>query len=108
MKIKWEYEFQDLEVIVEAFSPVIFPAMNHRDTKVARSVIYAVILKLRKKLLDEQHKRAEAKKKLSTKLEYHEAHFLERFLQITHIWIKNDFEINVIERHIFQLNQKLA
>ncbi len=110
MKIELKITFSQLEALVLAFSVITEPPINHRDTKVARSVLDKVIVKLKKKHIDESMKSSlfSQKKKFKISLEYYEAHFLEKFLEIIIAFCDKDYERVILSKIMAEINQKLA
>lgn len=110
MKIDLKITFSQLEVLVLAFSVMTEPPIQHRDTKVARSVLDKVMIKIKKKHIDESVKSSlfSQKKKFKVSFEYYEAHYLEKFLEIIIAFCDKDYENAVITRIIAELNQKLT
>ncbi|WP_329804385.1 hypothetical protein [Flavobacterium facile] len=110
MKIDLKITFSQLEVLVLAFSVMTEPPIQHRDTKVARSVLDKVMIKIKKKHIDESVKSSlfSQKKKFKLSFEYYEAHFLEKFLEIILSFSHEDYERTVITIIMAELNQKLT
>jgi hypothetical protein len=110
MKIDIKITFSQLEVLVLAFSTLTEPPIQHRDTKVARSVLDKVMIKIKKKHIDESIKSSlfSQKKKFKLSFEYYEAHFLEKFLEIIIALCDKDYERTVLTRIVAEINQKLT
>lgn len=110
MKIDLKITFSQLEVLVSAFSVITEPPIQHRDTRVARSVLDKVMVKIKKKHIDESMKSSlfSQKKKFKLSFEYYEAHFLEKFLEIIITFCDKDYEHTVLTRITAEINQKLA
>jgi hypothetical protein len=110
MKVDIKITFSQLQVLVQAFQLLTPEPINNRDVKVARSVIDKVVVRLKKKHIDESVKTSlfTEKKKFKLSFEYYEAHFLEKFLEIIVIMVDNIYWLNVLNTIRSQINQKLA
>jgi hypothetical protein len=110
MKIDLKLSPQQLDALVFSFKSIDTIPVNDREVKVARSVLDKVILKFRKKHLETKQMMTlfTKKKKLSFSLEYHEAHYLERFVTIMDSFAMSEYDRNVLRFIKSGLNQKLA
>jgi hypothetical protein len=111
-KIDLKITFSQLEVLVSCFSVLTEPPINHRDTKVARSVLDKLMVKIKKKHIDFSSKNSflafRYSKRINIPLEYYEAHFLEKFLELIITFCKQEYELMTLRRITSEINQKLA
>lgn len=110
MKIPIKISLQQLGSLVYSFNHIVAIPVTDREEKVRRSCLDPIIIKLKKKHVDEAYKANifTPKKKLSFSMEFHEAHYLEKFLIIIDEFPLNEYDRNVLRFIRHDLNQKLA
>lgn len=112
MKITLKLSAKQLGAFVFQSNCINAQPVNHREIKVARSVIDKVLLKLRKKHLDVQGLPCKNRKlqiiKYTFSFEYHEAHFLEKCCDVLLTFPMNEYDRNVLNLIKDNLNQQLA
>jgi hypothetical protein len=98
-----------LKVLVDTFKNTITPEENNPQQKCARSILSKLILKIKKKQLDELQKTDifSSKKKIKISMEYHQAYYLQDFLIAVNYVNLDQYERNVVSIIITDLNQKL-
>ena len=109
MKIDLKLNIMQLKVLVDTFQQVVTPEESDCYQKAAKSVLSKVILKIKKKQLDELQKVDifSSKKKNKISMAYHEAFFLYQFLLLIDHNVLDTYEGNVISIIESELNQKL-
>lgn len=110
MKITVKISLQQLEALVQSFNHIAAIPLMNREQKVRRSCLDRIVIKLKKKHVEEAYKANlfTSKKKLTFSMEFDEAHFLENFLTIIDEFPLNDYDRNVLMAIRHDLNQKLA
>lgn len=111
MKVNLKISPQQLNALVFHFPKPPHASTKVRDIRVARSVLDKVILKFQKKHLETQLQASDfftQPKKVSFSLEYFEAHYLEKFIEVVETFPMNDYDRNVLRLIKSNLNQKLA
>lgn len=112
MKITLKLSAKQLGAFVFQSNCINSQPVNHREIKVARSVIDKVLLKLRKKYLEVEKLSSRNSKgkiiKYTFSFEYHEAHFLERCCDVLLSFSMNEYDRNVLNLIKSNLNQQLA
>jgi hypothetical protein len=110
MKIPLKLSLQQLEALVYSFNHIAKIPLTDRKVKVARSCLDEIVIKLKKKHVEEAYKKTlfSPKKKLAFSLKYHEAHYLESFLIIVDDFAMNEYDRNALRFIRHNLNQQLA
>jgi len=110
MKVPLKLSLQQLESLVFSFNHIAKIPITDRSVKVARSCLDEIVIKLKKKHVEEAYKKTlfSPKKKHSFSLKYHEAHFLEYYLIIVDDFAMNEYDRNVLRFIRHNLNQQLA
>lgn len=110
IKITLKLSLLQLGALVHSFNCIGHIPVKSRDVKVARSILDKVVIKLKKKHVEESYKQTlfSPKKKMNFSLEYHEAHYLEYFTTIVEQFAMSDYDRNVIRFIRSELNQKLS
>lgn len=109
-KIPLKLSLQQLESLVFSFNHIAKIPLTDRKVKVARSCLDEIVIKLKKKHVEEAYKKTlfSQKKKLAFSLKYHEAHYLEYYLIIVDDYAMNEYDRNVLRFIRNNLNQQLA
>jgi hypothetical protein len=110
MKIALKLSLEQLGSLVFSFNHIAKIPLTERKVKVARSCLDEIVIKLKKKHVEEAYKKTlfSPKKKLAFSLKYHEAHYLENYLVIVDEYAMNEYDRNVLRFIRNDLNQKLA
>lgn len=110
MKITLKMSLRQLGSLVYSFNSIAKIPANKREIKVARSILDKVVIKIKKKHIEEEYKSTlfTQKKKINFSFEFAEAHYLEYFLAIVEEFPMNEYDHNVIRFIRSELNQKLA
>ena len=109
-KIPLKISLLQLGALVHSFNAISTLPINSREVKVARSILDKVVIKLKKKHIEEDYKANlfTKKKKINFSFEFYEAHYLENFIAIVDVFPMNDYDRNVLRFIRSELNQKLA
>lgn len=102
-KIKIKINSYEIEVLVELLSIVGNNIVIDRDFKVVRSVLLPVYKRLANRTVNLGLKN----KKMNFSMAFHEAHYLEMFLQDFKYW-SNEYINNVTLQIKNEINQQLA
>jgi hypothetical protein len=110
MKVDLKLSLDQLGSLVFSFNHIAKMPLTDRKVKVARSCLDDIVIKLKKKHVEEAYKKTlfAPKKKHTFSLKYHEAHYLEYYLIIVDDYAMNDYDRNVLRFIRNNLNQKLA
>lgn len=110
MKIALKISLKQLSVLVYSFNHIGKIPITDREIKVARSILDKVVIKIKKKHIEEDYKMTlfTPKKKINFSFEFHEAHYIERFLIIVDDFAMSEYDRNVLHFIRNELNQKLA
>lgn len=110
MKIALKISLKQLESLVYSFNHIAKLPVTDREAKVRRSCLDRIVIKLKKKHVEEAYKSTIFSKptKHSISMEFHEAHYLEKFLIIVDEFPLNEYDRNVLRFIRHDLNQKLA
>jgi hypothetical protein len=110
MKVALKISLQQLESLVYSFNHIAAIPVTDRETKVRRSCLDKIVIKLKKKHVEEAYKanRNTLKKKLNFTMEFYEAHYLEMYLLIADQFEMCEYDRNVLRFIRHDLNQKLA
>lgn len=110
MKVVIKISLQQLGSLVYSFNHIAKIPVTDREEKVRRSCLDKIVIKLKKKHVEEQYKANifSQKKKLTFTMEFHEAYFLEKFLIIVDEYAMNEYDKNVLRFIRHDLNQKTA
>lgn len=110
MKVNLKISPQQLNALVFHFPKPPFTPEKRREVRVARSVLEKVSLKMQKKQLETKQAPTlfSKPKKISFSLEYFEAHYLEKFIEVAEGFPMNDYDRNVLRLVKSNLNQQLA
>jgi len=110
MKVNIKLSPQQLNALVFHFPKPPFTPEKNREIRVARSVLEKVSLKMQKKQLETKHEATlfSKPKKVSFSLEYFEAHYLEKFIEVAETFPMNDYDRNVLRLIKSSLNQQMA
>lgn len=109
-KVNLKISLRQLGAVVHSFNHVAKIPLTERNVKVARSCLDKIVIRLKKKYVEEDYKRTlfSPKNKISISMEFHEAHYLEFFLVIVDDYAMSDYDRNVIRFVRSELNQKLT
>lgn len=109
-KITLKISLPQLGAIVHSFNHIVKIPLTDRSTKVSRSCLDKIVIKLKKKHIEEDYKKTlfSPKKKISFSMEIHEAHFLELFLIIVDDFAMSEYDRNVLRYIRGSLNQQLT
>lgn len=109
-KIPLKVSLQQLGSLVYSFNHISAIPITDRQVKVARSCLDKIVIKLKKKHVEEAYKSNlfTPKKKLNFTLEFYEAHYLEHYLIIVDEFALSEYDRNVLRFIRNQLNQKLV
>lgn len=101
---------KQLQLLVEIFGNLSPEPINSRKVKVSRSILDKVKIRVRKLYVDWEDKidLFNSSKKISLKLEYFEAHYLEELINISFIFMNDTFTENAALGIQNDINQKLA
>jgi hypothetical protein len=110
MKVAIKISLQQLGSLVYSFNHIAKLPVTDREEKVRRSCLDKIVIKLKKKHVEEAYKATLflPKKKLNFTMEFHEAYFLEKFLTIIDDFPLNEYDRNVLRFIRHDLNQKTA
>jgi hypothetical protein len=110
MKVILKMSRNQLNALVVFFPKPPFTPEKTREVKVARSVLQKVSLKMQKKQLEVQQVPTlfSKPKKISFSLEYYEAHYLEKFIELVESFDMDEYHKNVLLLIKSNLNQQLA
>lgn len=112
MKITLKLSAKQLGAFVFQSNCINAQPINHREIKVARSVIDKILLKFRKKYLEVQNLPTKNRKgqiiKYTFSFEYYEAHFLEKCSDLLLAFPMSEYDRNVLNLIKSNLNQQLA
>lgn len=110
MKVALKISLQQLGSLVYSFNHIAKIPVTDREEKVRRSCLDKIVIKLKKKHVEEAYKSNlfSPKKKLAFTMEFHEAYFLEKFLIIVDEYAMCEYDRNVLRFIRHDLNQKLA
>lgn len=110
MKVAIKISLQQLGSLVYSFNHIAKIPVTDREEKVRRSCLDKIVIKLKKKYVEEAYKANifSQKKKLNFTMEFHEAYFLEKFLIIVDEYAMCEYDRNVLRFIRHDLNQKLA
>jgi hypothetical protein len=110
MKIALKLSLMQLGALVYSFNAIAKIPVTDRNKKVARSILDKVVIKIKKKHVEEDYKATlfTQKKKITFTLEFYEAHYLEYYLIIVDDYAMNDYDKNVLRFIRNNLNQKLT
>jgi len=110
MKVAIKISLQQLGSLVYSFNHIAKVPVTDREEKVRRSCLDKIVIKLKKKHVEESYKANifSQKKKLNFTMEFHEAYFLEKFLIIVDEFAMCEYDRNVLRFIRHDLNQKLA
>jgi hypothetical protein len=110
MKVAIKISLQQLGSLVYSFNHIAKIPVTDQEEKVRRSCLDPIIIKLKKKHVEEAYKSNlfTPKKKLAFSMEFHEAYYLEKFLIIIDEFPLNEYDRNVLRFIRHELNQKLA
>jgi hypothetical protein len=110
MKIKLRLSESQLNALVSTFAYLSEYPINNRKVRVARSVLDKVVLKFQKKHLEVKltANLFNLKKRYSFSFEYHEAHYLEEFVNIAQTFCKDTYTLNVLRQIKSTINQQLT
>ena len=109
-KISLKVSLQQLGSVVHSFNHIAKIPLTDRNIKVARSCLDKVVIKLKKKHIEEDYKRTlfSPKKKISFSMEFYEAHYLEYYLIIVDDFAMSEYDRNVLRFIRGSLNQQLS
>lgn len=109
-KVKLKVSEKQIGVLVYSFNQAPRTPVKERISKVAKSVLDKVVLKIKTKHLQVQQKSTlfTSKEKHNISLELVEAHFLEQFLVSMGAFPMSDYDRNVLNQITATINQQLA
>ena len=109
-KVALKISLQQLGSLVYSFNHIAKIPVTDREAKVRRSCLDKIVIKLKKKHVEESYKANifSPKKKHSISMEFHEAYFLEKYLIIVDDFGMSEYDRNVLLFIRSNLNQQLA
>ncbi len=101
---------KQLQLLVEIFGNLSPELLYTRKIRVSKSILDKVKIRVTKLYIDWESKidLFNSKQKISLKLEYFEAHYLEELINISFVFINDTFTENAALGLQNDLNQKLA